>query len=175
MMAGRLTEGRSWLDRALTAARTRKDSRARCLFALGMLAFWQSDDAASRAAHQESSELARQAGARNLEALAFTGLARLSLRNGNIAEARSLCHEALQVTAGVDENRGRSSALHVLSVAAQMNGDLEEARDLMSQRLKLEREAGFSTARRSRVRQSERRRAAARQPRRGSRPRPTSP
>lgn len=142
MMSGRLAEGRSWLGRAVTADGARDESRARGLFGLGMLAFWQGDDEASRAAHAESVQVARRVGALNVEALAITGLARISLRNGDVAEARALCQQALEVAAGTTESRGRSSAIHVLSVAAQMSGDLQEARDLMWQRLQLEREAG---------------------------------
>lgn len=142
MMSGKLTDGREWLSRVLAVSGLTDESRARALFALGMVSFWQGDDGASRSAHEESVQVARRVGALNLEALALTGLARLTLRNGDIPEARELCQEALRVASGSSETRGRSSAIHVLSVAAQMNGDLEEARQGMWRRLELEREAG---------------------------------
>ncbi|MBV8528140.1 MAG: tetratricopeptide repeat protein [Candidatus Dormibacteraeota bacterium] len=140
--AGRIDEGRVMFARVVGTGGLSDPSRARALFSLGMLAFWQGDDTAARAAFDESVQLARQLTATNLEALALTGLARISLRNGDFAEARSLCQSALDVAASATETRGRSSAIHVLSVAAQMTGDLERARDLMQQRLELEREAG---------------------------------
>lgn len=140
--AGRIDEGRVMFARVVGAAGLSDPSRGRALFSLGMLAFWQGDDAAARAAFDESVQLARQHAALDLEALALTGLARIALRGGDFGGARSLCQSALDVAASANERRGRSSAIHVLSVAAQMTGDLERARDLMRQRLELEREAG---------------------------------
>jgi ATP/maltotriose-dependent transcriptional regulator MalT len=74
-------------------------------------------------------------------ALALTGLARVELRR-DIERARTLCLEALEVVDGTGDQRGRSSALHVLGVAAQMRGQFPEARGWMSQRLELAREMG---------------------------------
>jgi tetratricopeptide (TPR) repeat protein len=74
-------------------------------------------------------------------ALALGGLARIALRT-DVQEARRLLREALRVTEGTADRVGRSGALHVLGVAAQMAGDLPEARDLMSQRIALAREEG---------------------------------
>ena len=142
MAAGRLADARVMLTRVLSARGLADAKRTRALFGVGMFAFWQGDDAASRAAIEESLQLARRIGAPDMVALALTGLARLALRAGDITEARSLCRQALDVAVTTTETRGRSSALHVLSVAAQMHGDLNEARDLMWQRLALERAAG---------------------------------
>lgn len=140
--AGRIDEGRVMFARVVSSGGLSRLNRARALFSLGMLAFWQGDDVAARSAFDESAQLAAEHGGANIEALALSGLARLALRGGDISEARSLCRRALDVAATTNETRGRSSAIHVLSVAAQMNGDLEEARDLMHQRLQLERNAG---------------------------------
>jgi hypothetical protein len=50
------------------------------------------------------------------------------------------------VTDGTEDRIGRSSAMHVLAVAAQMAGDLIEAGDLMRQRIAIGRETGnFAT------------------------------
>ena len=140
--AGRIDEGRVMFARVVGTGGLSGPNRARALFSLGMLAFWQGDDDAAQTAFHESVRLADEHRSANVEALSLTGLARLALRDGNIDEARSLCRRALDVSATTSETRGRSSAIHVLSVAAQMHGDLEEARDLMHQRLQLEREAG---------------------------------
>jgi ATP/maltotriose-dependent transcriptional regulator MalT len=53
-----------------------------------------------------------------------------------------LCIDALEECAGAEQPLGRSNAIHVLAVAAQMSGELEQARVLMSQRLALVRELG---------------------------------
>src|SRR5262249_8863500 len=52
----------------------------------------------------------------------------------------------LAATEGTDDRLGRSNAVHVLGVAAQMAGDLEEARGLMSERMELARELGSFAA-----------------------------
>ena len=74
-------------------------------------------------------------------ALALAGLARTALRT-DIEEARRLCREALSVTEGTDDVAGRSSAMHVLGVAAQIAGDFIEAQSMMSRRIGLARERG---------------------------------
>jgi tetratricopeptide (TPR) repeat protein len=60
----------------------------------------------------------------------------------DLDRARALCLEALDTVAGTDDVRGRSSAFHVLGVAAQMSREFPEARDWMSRRLDLARQMG---------------------------------
>src|SRR5678815_1684250 len=67
--------------------------------------------------------------------------ARIALRS-DVEEARRYCREAIAETEGIQETTGRSSAMHVLGVAAQMAGDFAEAKDVMSRRIALAREAG---------------------------------
>ena len=74
-------------------------------------------------------------------AQALCGLARLVLTE-DVERARALCEEALATVEASDERLGRSNALHVLGVAAQMAGDLQDARDFMMQRIELARELG---------------------------------
>ena len=117
----RIGKGRAWLDRALLE-RTAEDAlRAEALYQAGLLAFWRGDDDATLALHQHSLGLARRLGEPTAIALALTGLARVELRR-DIERARTLCLEALDVVDGTGDQRGRSSALHVLGVAAQMRG-----------------------------------------------------
>jgi ATP/maltotriose-dependent transcriptional regulator MalT len=122
---------------------TTEDSglRARALFHAGLLAFWQGDDGAAGALHQAALEMGCRMGDRGAVALALTGLARLALRE-DAARGRSLAQEALDVLSVGDDPIGRSHALHVLGVAAQMQGDLEAARQFMSWRLDIARRAG---------------------------------
>jgi ATP/maltotriose-dependent transcriptional regulator MalT len=136
----RIGDGREWLQRVLLA-RTIKDAlRAEALFEAGLFAFWQGDDETARALHQRSLELARRLDLSDSAALVLTGLARIELRT-DVHGARGLCLEALE-TVEANESRGRSSALHVLGVAAQMSGDYTQARDWMSQRLDLAEKMG---------------------------------
>jgi non-specific serine/threonine protein kinase len=141
MATKRLDEGLAWLDRALTLPNGADAYRGRALFDAGYLAFWKGDDERSSSLQNRALELGRQAKDLTVTALALVGLARIALRT-DVEEARRLCREALAVTEGTADRAGRSSAMHVLGVAAQMAGDLLEARQLMSERIALARELG---------------------------------
>jgi tetratricopeptide (TPR) repeat protein len=141
MATKRLDEGSEWLDRALALPGGDNAHRGRGLFEAGYLAFWKGDDERSSLLQKQAVELGRQTNNPTVTALALVGLARIALRT-DVEEARRLCREALAVTEGTDDQAGRSSAMHVLGVAAQMSGDLLEARDLMSQRIALAKEQG---------------------------------
>jgi tetratricopeptide (TPR) repeat protein len=136
----RISDGRKWLQRVLLARTIEDALRAEALFEAGLFAFWQGDDETARALHQRSLELARRLDLSDSAALVLTGLARIELRT-DVHGARGLCLEALE-TVEANESRGRSSALHVLGVAAQMSGDYTQARDWMSQRLDLAEKMG---------------------------------
>jgi MalT-like TPR region len=59
-----------------------------------------------------------------------------------VAEGRRLAREALAESEAAGDEPGRSNALHLLGVGAQIAGDLTEARDWMTQRLALVRRLG---------------------------------
>jgi tetratricopeptide (TPR) repeat protein len=142
MATKRLEEGSVWLDRALALPGGDDAHRGRALFDAGYLAFWMGDDKRSSSLQYRAVELGRQTNNSTITALALVGLARIALRSHDVDAARRLCREALAVTEGTDDRSGRSSAMHVLGVAAQMAGDFLEARDVMSQRIALAREMG---------------------------------
>src|SRR5262245_28498689 len=137
----RLDEGSAWSDRALALPGGDNGIRGRALFDVGLMVFWQGDDERASALHNQALALGRQIGDATVTALALSGLARIALRT-NVDEARRLCRDALSVTEGTQDQVGRSSALHVLGVAAQMAGDFLEARELMSARIELGRADG---------------------------------
>lgn len=141
MATKRLDEGLAWFDRVLALPGGDDAHRGRALFDAGYLAFWKGNDEHSSSLQNRAIELGRQTNNPTVTALALVGLARIALRT-DVEEARRLCREALAVTEGTDDRLGRSSAMHVLGVAAQMSGDLVEARELMSQRIALAREQG---------------------------------
>jgi len=140
MATKRLAEGSNWFDQALALPGGDKAHRGRALFDAGYLAFWMGDDQRSTALQNRAVEFGRQTNNVTITALALVGLARLALRSHDFDTARRLCREALAVTEGTDDQSGRSSAMHVLGVAAQMAGDFLEAREVMSQRIALARE-----------------------------------
>jgi tetratricopeptide (TPR) repeat protein len=146
MATGRLEEGREWFDRVLSVPDGDVVIRGRGCVEAGLFAFWlgQNEDAA--AYHREALQIGRGVGDPTVIALALTGLARIALRDGDVDEGRSLCREALTAVDGTDDRDGRSSANHVLAAAEQMAGNLELARDLMAERMSIERERGNQAA-----------------------------
>ena len=137
----RLAEGCDAFDRCLRAPGGDEILRGRASYEAGMLAFWKGDDHASDALHRRAVEIGRHTGDPTTVALALCGLARIALRS-DVAEARRLCREALAILEGTSDRLGRSSAIHVLGVSAQMAGDLLEAREFMRERIALAREMG---------------------------------
>jgi tetratricopeptide (TPR) repeat protein len=141
MATRRLEEGSQLFDQALRTPGGDEVNRGRGCFDAGLLVFWTGDDERSEDLHRQALEIGRRAGDPTVTALALTGLARIALRS-DVAAARVLCEEALAVTDGTEDRVGRSSAVHVLGVAAQMSGELVEARELMTERMALARELG---------------------------------
>ena len=141
MATKRLEDGSTWFDRILALPGGADAHRGRALFDAGYLAFWRGNDERSSSLQAQAVELGRQSNNPTITALALVGLARIALRT-DVDEARRLCREALAVTEGTDDLAGRSSAMHVLGVAAQMAGDFIQAREVMSQRIVLARQMG---------------------------------
>lgn len=142
MATKRLAEGSIWFDQVLALPDGDDAHRGRALFDAGYLAFWMGDDQRSSSLQNRAVELGRQINNASITALALVGLARIALRSHDFDAARRICREALAVTEGTNDQLGRSSAMHVLGVAAQMAGDFLEARDVMSQRIALARQRG---------------------------------
>jgi len=140
MATKRLGEGSGWLDQVLSLPGGDESHRCRALYDAGYLAFWMGDDERSTGLQNRAVQLARQTNNVTVTALALVGLARIALRSHDCDAARRLCREALAITEGTDDRAGRGGAMHVLGVAAQMAGDLLEARAVMSQRIALARE-----------------------------------
>ncbi len=139
MATKRLDEGAAWFDRSLALTGGDDVHRGRALFDAGYLAFWKGDDVRSASFQNRALEIGRRSNDPTVTALALVGLARIALRT-DVGVAQTLCREALAITEGTADRAGRSSAMHVLAVAAQMSGDLLEARDLMTQRIEMARE-----------------------------------
>ena len=101
--------------------------------------FWMGDDERAAELFGQALEIARRLDDPPLTSRALGGLARVALRT-DVAEGRRLAAEALAVSDAAADEPGRSNALHLLGVGAQIAGDLAEARDWMTQRLALLRE-----------------------------------
>jgi non-specific serine/threonine protein kinase len=103
--------------------------------------FWMGDDERAAELFGDALDTARRLGDAPLTSQALGGLARVALR-ADVAEGRRLAGEALAVSDAANDEAGRSNALHLLGVGAQIAGDLLEARDWMTQRLALVRGTG---------------------------------
>ena len=115
--------------------------RARAYLSAGFMPFWMGDDDRAGSLFGQSLELARQLDDAPLISQALGGLARVALRT-DVPQGRRLAHEALDVSEAAGDEAGRSNALHLLGVGAQIAGDLTEAREWMTQRLALVRSLG---------------------------------
>ncbi len=139
MATKRLGDGLEQFGRVLALAGGDDNRRGRALYDAGYLAFWKGEYERSGGFQKAAVELGRRANNPTVTALALVGLARIALRS-DVEEARRLCREAIAETEGTTDEAGRSGAMHVLGVAAQMAGDFVEARDVMSRRIGLARQ-----------------------------------
>ena len=137
----RFEEGAGWFELVLASPGGDKLLRARAFLNAGFMPFWLGDDARASELFGRALDAGRELAEPALTSQALGGLARVALRS-DVAEARRLAHEALAVSDGAGDEAGRSNALHLLGVGAQIAGDLIEARSWMTQRLALVRATG---------------------------------
>ena len=134
----RFAEGAAAFERVLAAPGGDDLLRGKAALYAGMMPFWMGDDPRASELFGEALETGRRLGDAPLTSQALGGLARVALRT-DVPEARRLAAEALAVSDAANDEGGRSNALHLLGVGAQLAGDLLEARTWMTQRLALVR------------------------------------
>ena len=162
----RFDEGAVWFDRALASPGGDDRLRGKACLNAGFMPFWMGDDERAAELFDQALEIARRLDDPPLISGALGGLSRVALRT-DVAEGRRLAAEALAVSEGAADEPGRSNALHLLGVGAQIAGDLAEARDWMTQRLALLRGRRQRVPHRFGSRQPQHGRAPAREPRHG--------
>ena len=137
----RFQDGARWFDRVLESGLGAEPIRGRAYLHAGFMPFWMGDDDRAGFLFGRALELGRTLEDPLLTSQALGGLARVALRT-DIAKGRELARQAFDVSATADDDAGRSNALHLLGVGAQMAGDLTEARAWMTDRLALVRSMG---------------------------------
>ncbi len=137
----RFEDGTVWFDRALAAPDGDDRLRGQALTNAGFMPFWMGQDDRAAELFEQGLEVGRRLQDAPMISQALGGLARVALRT-DVAEGRRLAREALDVSVAADDEAGRSNALHLLGVGAQIAGDLPEAREWMTQRLALVRSQG---------------------------------
>ena len=137
----RFDEGALWFDRVLGTPGGAERLRGQAFIHAGFMPFWLGQDDRAEAHFERGLEIGRELGDPSMISQALGGLARVALRR-DVPEGRRLAREALDVSEGANDEPGRSNALHLLGVGAQIAGDLPEARQWMTQRLALVRASG---------------------------------
>ena len=137
----RFEDGARWFDLALGSPGGDAKLRGRACLNAGFMPFWMGDDARAAELFGQAHTIGQELHDPQLISQALGGLARVALRT-DVAEGRRLAGEALAVSEAAGDEPGRSNALHLLGVGAQIAGDLLEARDWMTRRLELVRASG---------------------------------
>jgi tetratricopeptide (TPR) repeat protein len=144
LVLGDVAGGRQLLAAALDAGE-RRPSRARALalYGDGALAFRAGAQTESQDRNEAALEAARAVGDREAEALALVGLSRVSFRDGDYTRVRSLAAEARELTRDLDAAAG-VAPLHLLAAGTRLAGDYDEAIELYTESLELNRRLGDS-------------------------------
>ncbi|MFN2608966.1 MAG: BTAD domain-containing putative transcriptional regulator [Acidimicrobiales bacterium] len=128
-LRGHLSEGRTWLDAALTAAVDAGPAqRAAALTAAAVLAGRQGDAAAARARHEEALVIRRALGDEAGIAVALHGLGNLAAQGGRLDEARRLFADSLAAGRALPSLPVIVASLSNLGWVAHRAGDAMAAR-----------------------------------------------
>ena len=142
--SGLWTEGRRWLEEALSLpeAKAPDHRRARALFSAGVIASLQGHGTVARAWLEESSVLARSLGDRDLAAYS-DGYMGVALGQEGLAAADAPTRAALAWFESTGDLYGRRLALAVLATLLVRQGDLAGARAVAEEAVKIAWEYGL--------------------------------
>ncbi len=137
-------EGRGWLGKLLKlpAAAAPTKSRARAIFAAGVLAAAQADYAFADPLIQESLEIARQLGDQQGAAVSLNALAVNARDRGDLPLARSLFEESLKLWRESGDQKAVARSLSNLATIVKLQGDYVRARSLHQECLSIFQELG---------------------------------
>jgi len=146
-MREHLTEGRDKLGKLLKleSATTHSNTRARALFAAGVLAGEQGDYAAARALIEESRDIARELNDARGVGIALNALAVHARDRGDVVASRSLFEESLAVWRSLGDRMVEARSLSNLANVVKLQGNYALARSLYEEGLSIFRELGDST------------------------------
>lgn len=144
LVSGDVSGGRQLLAAALDVGEGRPSrARALALYGAGSLAFRAGAQTESRDRNEAALEAARAVRDREAEALALVGLSRVAFRDGDYARVRLLAAEARELTRDLDAAAG-AAPLHMLAAGTRLAGDHDEAVELYTESLELNRRLGDS-------------------------------
>jgi predicted ATPase/DNA-binding XRE family transcriptional regulator len=140
---GHLAEGTRWMDRALAQGDSLTTvGRARALTVVDGLAYSQGDLARHGPLSEEGARLAREAGEREILALATYLGGHAAYVRQEYARAAALMSESLATYRALGDGAGAGLALTVLAQVAVAEGDTDRAERLFDEGEELLREAG---------------------------------
>jgi predicted ATPase len=142
-----LTEGRDHLEKLLKlqGAATRSNSRARVLFAAGVLATAQGDHRPAYALFEESLQIARELNDTRGVGIALNALAINARDDGDISTARSLFEESLTVWRDLNDRAMVARALSNVASVMKSQRNYALARSLHEESRVIFEELGDST------------------------------
>ncbi len=140
-LRGYLSEGREWLEGALSASGGASGfARARALNGAGLLAWRQGDERRAAALGEEGLALCRQLGDTVGIGSSLHTLGLVARRRGDNTRAAALCEESLTILRDVGYKWGVAHALDTLGDLARHQGDYARAAALLDESLGLFRE-----------------------------------
>jgi predicted ATPase/DNA-binding CsgD family transcriptional regulator len=143
-LRGRFTEGRQWLDAALTASETvlPTEDRARVLDGAGILADYQGDYSRAEALYQRSLDTWRALGNQRGVARALNGLGGMAAVRGDAVEARRLYEQSLALRRALGDRADEATTLNNLALVAFDQEQFAEAQRYFEQSLQIARSIG---------------------------------
>ena len=139
---GYLTDGRRWLEAAITDRVGSAAERASALHGAGMLAWRQGDYEQARAWHEESLSLRQELGDQRGIASSLENLGMVAWRESDYEQARALHEQSLALRRELGDAQGTASSLYNLGVAMHMHGEYVHAELVYRESLAIRRQLG---------------------------------
>ena len=133
---GHTSEGRQWLDKAISNAGERQSlDLGRALGAAGLLAEAQSDLLAARKFQERALDVLRAEGYAGGVADSLTGLAVIARAEGDLDRSHMLHQEAYDVWSALGDEQSAAGALLDIGAVSLLRGDLGKAEPILHEAL----------------------------------------
>jgi DNA-binding CsgD family transcriptional regulator/tetratricopeptide (TPR) repeat protein len=142
LLRGYMSEGRSWLERALAGFSEKNAVRARALNVAAILASLQDDNKTARVLVEESLALSRELGERKQAGYALYILGRLARIEGDYVGAVTFLEASLALFRELRQNDDIALVLSDFGLTVLYLGEAEQATALCEQSLAIARELG---------------------------------
>jgi non-specific serine/threonine protein kinase len=142
LLRGYMSEGRRWLERALSGFPDRNPTRAKALNVAAILASLQDDNRTARTLVQECLELSRELADNKQTGYALYTLARLARLEGHYARSVTFLEESLSLFRELGRNDDIALVLSDFGLTVLYLGEYERATALCEESLALSREMG---------------------------------